>query len=59
MRKRDENCTIICISIELLLKVILFNSSGCTRLDQTKGINCSKVNSVPSVFKALLSVLLK
>ena len=33
--------------------VILFNSSGCTRLDSIKGMNCSKVNSVPSMFKAL------
>ena len=39
--------------------VMVFRSSGSTKLDSIKGINCSNVNSVPSVFKALLSVLLK
>ena len=46
----------ICLSIP---SVILFKSSGSTKLDSMSGMNCSNVNSVPSMFKALLSVLLK
>ena len=43
----------------VLAHAILEEAYNAHPEDSIRGINCSKVNSVPSIFKALLSVLLK